>query len=105
MKNPFNRSGSGYPYGSKKRITPEGEPLEGSGLSRSIVRIIIPVIIGIIIISVIAISSVRIVDAGNRGVLVQFGNEDTENCRKRNFCIQRLARCKYSSSFKLSRKS
>src|ERR671918_2638175 len=79
MRNPFRRSGSGYPYGSKKRITPEGEPLEGSGLSRSIVRIIIPVIIGIIIISVIAISSVRIVDAGNRGILVQFGNVATEN--------------------------
>jgi prohibitin 2 len=79
MKNPFNRSGSGYPYGSKKRITPEGEPLEGSGLSRSIVRIIIPVIIGIIIISVVAISSVRIVDAGNRGVLVQFGNVATDS--------------------------
>jgi hypothetical protein len=30
MRNPFGRSG--YPYGSKKRITPEGEPLEGSGL-------------------------------------------------------------------------
>src|ERR687895_708324 len=79
MRNPFRRSGSGYPYGSKKRITPEGEPLEGSGLSRSIVRIIIPVIIGIIIISVIAISSVRIVDAGNRGVLVQFGNVATDS--------------------------
>src|ERR671913_692917 len=78
MANPFKRSGSGYPYGSKKRITPEGEPLEGSGLSRSIVRIIIPVIIGIIIISVIAASSVRIVDAGNRGILVQFGNVDTD---------------------------
>src|ERR671911_528149 len=77
MVNPFKRSGD--PYGRKKRITPEGEPLEGSGLSRSIVRIIIPVIIGIIIISVIAISSVRIVDAGNRGVLVQFGNVATDS--------------------------
>src|ERR687898_479992 len=79
MKNPFNRSGSGYPYGSKKRITPEGEPLEGSGRSRSIVRIVVPIIVGIIIISVIAISSVRIVDAGNRGVLVQFGNVATDS--------------------------
>ena len=77
MKNPFNRSG--YPYGSKKRITPDGEPLEGTGRSRSLVRIVIPVIIGIIIVSIIAVSSVRIVDAGNRGILVQFGNVATDN--------------------------
>jgi regulator of protease activity HflC (stomatin/prohibitin superfamily) len=76
MRNPFNRSG--YPYGSRRRVTPEGEPLEGGGTSRSLVRIIIPIIIGIIIISIIAVSSVRIVDAGNRGVLVQFGNVDTD---------------------------
>jgi prohibitin 2 len=42
-----------------------------------LVRIVVPIIIGIIIISIIAISSVRTVDAGNRGVLVQFGNVDT----------------------------
>src|ERR671921_65718 len=77
MANPFKRSG--YPHGSRKRITPEGEPLEGSGVSRSLVRIIVPIIIGIIIISVIAVSSVRIVDAGNRGILVQFGNVATDN--------------------------
>jgi len=76
MGNPFKRSG--YPYGSKKRTTPEGEPLEGSGVSRSLVRIIVPIIIGIIIISIIAVSSVRVVDAGNRGILVQFGNVDTD---------------------------
>jgi prohibitin 2 len=75
MRNPFDRSG--FPYGSRKRITPEGEPLEGSGVSRSFVRIVIPIIICTIIVSVIAISSVRIVDAGFRGVLVQFGNVDT----------------------------
>ena len=75
MRNPFDRSG--FPYGSRKGITPEGEPLEGSGVSRSFVRIVIPIIICIIIVSVIAISSVRIVDAGYRGVLVQFGNVDT----------------------------
>jgi hypothetical protein len=61
MRNPFDRSR--YPYGNKKRITPEGEPLEGSGVSRSLVRIVVPIIIGIIIVAVIAISSVRIVDA------------------------------------------
>jgi prohibitin 2 len=77
MANPFKRSGD--PYGRKKRITPEGEPLEGTGRSRSIVRIVAPIIVGIIIISVIAVSSVRVVDAGNRGVLVQFGNVATDN--------------------------
>ena len=76
MRNPFDRSG--YPYGNRKRITPEGEPLEGTGRSRSLVRIVVPVIVGIIVISVIAVSSVRVVDAGNRGILVQFGNVDTD---------------------------
>ena len=75
MRNPFDRSS----YGNRKRITPEGEPLEGSGVSRSLVKIVVTIIIGIIIIAVIAISSVRIVDAGNRGVLVQFGNVATDN--------------------------
>src|ERR671913_886716 len=78
MANPFKRSGSGFPYGSNKRTTPEGEPLEGTGRSRSIVRIVVPIIVGIIVISVIAVSSVRVVDAGNRGILVQFGNVDTD---------------------------
>jgi prohibitin 2 len=75
MRNPFKRSG--YPY-KRKRITPEGEPLEGGGISRSLVKVVVPIIIGIIIISIIAVSSVRTVDAGNRGVLVQFGNVDTD---------------------------
>jgi prohibitin 2 len=76
MANPFKRSGDPY---KRKRITPEGEPLEGGGgVSRSLVRIVIPIIIGIIIISIIAVSSVRMVDAGNRGVLVRFGNVDTD---------------------------
>src|ERR687896_105241 len=76
MRNPFK--GSDYPYGNRKRITPEGEPLEGSGGSRSLVKIVVPIIVGIIVISVIAVSSVRVVDAGNRGILVQFGNVDTD---------------------------
>ena len=76
MENPFKRSGSRNPYG-RRRVTPEGEPLEGSGSSRSLIRIVVPVIIGIIIISIIAISSVRIVDAGNRGILLHFGAVDT----------------------------
>src|SRR5215216_2750086 len=76
MRNPFKRSGDPY---KRKRITPEGEPLEGGGgVSRSLVRIVVPIIIGIIIISIIAVSSVRIVDAGYRGVLVRFGNVDTD---------------------------
>ena len=76
MRNPFDRSG--YPYGNRKRITPEGEPLEGTGRSRSLVRIVLPIIVGIIVISIIAVSSIRVVDAGNRGILVQFGNVDTD---------------------------
>ncbi len=54
-ENPFK--GSEYPYGSRKRITPEGEPLEGSGGSRSLVKIVVPIIVDIIIIAVMAISS------------------------------------------------
>jgi regulator of protease activity HflC (stomatin/prohibitin superfamily) len=77
MKNPFDRSG--YPYERRRKITPEGEPLEGSGRSRSLVRVIVPIIIGIIIVSIIAVSSVRMVDAGHRGVLVKFGNVYTDN--------------------------
>jgi prohibitin 2 len=73
MKNPFKRN---HPY---KRRTPEGEPLEGSGSSRSSLKIIAPIIVGIIIISIIAVSSVRTVEAGHRGVLVQFGNIDTDS--------------------------
>jgi hypothetical protein len=46
VKNPFKRSGSDY-SSERKRITPEGEPLEGSGRSRSLVRVIVPVFIGI----------------------------------------------------------
>jgi prohibitin 2 len=75
VKNPFKRSG--YPYGSKRGIIP-GEPLEGSGRSR-LVKVVVPIIIGIIIVSIIAVSSVRMVDAGHRGVLVKFGNVDTDN--------------------------
>jgi len=77
MKNPFDKSG--YPSGRRRKITPEGEPLEGTGRSRSLVRVVVPIIIGIIIVSIIAVSSVRMVDAGNRGVLVKFGNVDTDN--------------------------
>src|SRR5919108_3127646 len=75
MENPFKRPGGGNPYG-RRRVTPEGEPLEGSGSSCPLIKIIVPIIVGIIIISVTAISSVRIVEAGNRGILLHFGAVD-----------------------------
>jgi prohibitin 2 len=73
LKNPFKRD---YPY---KRRTPEGAPLEGSGSRRSSLKIIAPIVVGMIIVSIIAVSSVRTVEAGHRGVLVQFGNIDTDS--------------------------
>ena len=63
-----------------QRKTREGEPLEdyrgegGGGLiSRSSVRIVIPAIIGFILLVVVVSASVKIVDAGHRGVLLNFG--------------------------------
>lgn len=67
-----------------QRMTREGEPLEdyrgegGVGLiSRSSIRIVIPVIIGFILLIVVLAASIKIVDAGNRGVLLNFGAVDT----------------------------
>jgi prohibitin 2 len=86
--------------GKNKRITPEGEPLEdtggggrfpgggkggffrrsrGPGIgkgSNSLIKIVIPAVIGIIIVAFLIINSVKIVDAGNRGVLLTFGAVD-----------------------------
>src|SRR5918992_4857096 len=66
--------------GRYQRTTREGEPLEdyrgggGGGLiSRSSVRIVIPAIIGFILLVVVVSASVKIVDAGHRGVLLNFG--------------------------------
>lgn len=65
-----------------RRITPDGEPLEdvggggGFGFS-SPLKIAIPAIIAVIIIFVILTSSLKIVEAGNRGVLLKFGAVDT----------------------------
>src|SRR5919109_1124243 len=73
---PFFRSGS-RPYGRK---TPEGEPLEEYNQGRKIgsfVRVAIPVIIGIIVLVVVLSASIKIVDAGHRGVLLNFGAVDT----------------------------
>jgi regulator of protease activity HflC (stomatin/prohibitin superfamily) len=73
----FNRG-----YGGKRR-TPEGEALEdtrsysGSGVPRTLMRVVIPAVIGVIVLSVVLVSSVKIVEAGHRGVLVQFGAVDT----------------------------
>src|SRR5918997_7129058 len=69
--------------GRYQRATREGEPLEdyrgeGGGLvSRSSMRIVVPVIIGFIILVVVLAASVKIVEAGHRGVLLQFGAVDT----------------------------
>jgi len=66
-----------------RKSTPEGEPLEdprsypNGGLPRRITKIAIPVIIGIIVLSVVIASSVKIVEAGYRGVLTNFGAVDT----------------------------
>jgi prohibitin 2 len=73
VRNPFRRSGSPY---ERRRTTPEGEPLENTR-SRPFVRIVIPAIIGIIILLFIVSASVKIVDAGYRGVLLKFGAVDT----------------------------
>ena len=75
MRNPFRRS-SRSPY-ERRRTTVEGEPLENVG-GRPFVRIVIPAIIGIIILLFVVSASVKIVDAGHRGVLVQFGNVATD---------------------------
>ncbi len=46
-------------------------------ISRSSVRIIVPVIIGFILLVVVLSASIKIVEAGNRGVLLNFGAVDT----------------------------
>jgi regulator of protease activity HflC (stomatin/prohibitin superfamily) len=95
--NPFKRKDKDYPYGSSsnnsgsRRTTPEGEPLEdphGSPYSRGsvpdrgrisspLIKIVIPAVIGIIIVAIAVTGSVKIVDAGYRGVLLSFGAVDT----------------------------
>jgi regulator of protease activity HflC (stomatin/prohibitin superfamily) len=76
VRNPFRSSRSPYER-RRRRATIEGEPLENVG-GRPFVRIIIPAIIGIIILLFLVSASVKIVDAGHRGVLVQFGNVATD---------------------------
>jgi prohibitin 2 len=90
MKRNFFRKKSG----KTKRVTPEVEPLEDAGSgggfpgggrgggffgrgSGGVIKIVIPAIIGIIVIAILVTGSVKIVDAGNRGVLLNFGAVDT----------------------------
>jgi prohibitin 2 len=88
MTNPFKKNPSNL-----KRITPEGEPLEesgpGSGFpggarsgflgrgSRRTFGVVILAIIAIVIVAILVTGSVKIVDAGHRGVLLNFGAVDT----------------------------
>jgi prohibitin 2 len=72
----------GTPFRGMKsyRTTPEGEPLEGyegSSIPRRFAKTAILAVIGIIIVVVILAASIKIVEAGNRGVLIQFGAVDT----------------------------
>jgi prohibitin 2 len=73
QKGQFSGFGKQYPRGG---VTPEGEPLESypnSGYNKSLFRVIIPAVIGLIIVIVLVTASVKTVDAGHRGVLLQFG--------------------------------
>jgi len=75
-------------YGKKiypgRKSTPEGEPLEdprsysaGRGFPKRMTRMIIPIIIAVVVVSIVLASGIKIVEAGNRGVLLQFGAVDT----------------------------
>ena len=85
-KRRFGGGAAAFRRGPKRyqRTTREGEPLEdyrgegGVGLiSRSSIRVVIPVIIAVIILIVVLSASIKIVEAGNRGVLLNFGAVDT----------------------------
>jgi prohibitin 2 len=66
-----------------QRMTREGEPLEdfrgeSAGLmTRSSIRIVAPAIIAFIMVIIVLTSSIKIVEAGYRGVLLNFGAVDT----------------------------
>ena len=72
-------------FGRGGRVTPEGEPLESPGaygapggrIPPRVARVIVPGIIGFIVMIVVISASVKIVDAGHRGVLLEFGAVDT----------------------------
>jgi prohibitin 2 len=66
-KNPFKRGKPRHPY---------EDPYSNSNYSKRIMKIAIPAIVGVIIVAILIVSSVKIVDAGNRGVLLSFGAVD-----------------------------
>jgi len=66
-KNPFKRGNPRHPY---------EDPYSNSNYSKRLMKIAIPAIVGVIIVAVLIVSSVKIVDAGNRGVLLNFGAVD-----------------------------
>ena len=66
-KNPFKRAKPRYPY---------DDPNLNPNSNKRILRIAIPAIVGLIIVAILIVSSVKIVDAGNRGVLLSFGAVD-----------------------------
>ncbi|MGH9982558.1 MAG: prohibitin family protein [Nitrososphaeraceae archaeon] len=75
-RNPFKR-------GKDSDYDPYREPVfgENSGIRRfgsgRITKVAIPIIIGVIITGILITISIKIVDAGNRGVLLNFGAVDT----------------------------
>lgn len=75
-RNPFSRrNGPGYdPY--REPVVGENTGIGRYGVGR-FAKIAIPVIIGVIIIAILITTSIKIVDAGNRGVLLSFGAVDT----------------------------
>ncbi|MDR4510107.1 MAG: prohibitin family protein [Nitrososphaeraceae archaeon] len=78
MRSPMG-GGFGRRY-SPDKVTPEGEPLESyspMSFNTSVMKVIIPAIIAIIVVIVVLTSSVKIVDAGYRGILLHFGAVDT----------------------------
>jgi len=77
QKSPFSGFGRQYSRGG---VTPEGEPLESyssSGYNKSLFRVIIPAVTGLIIVIVLITASVKTIEAGHRGVLLHFGAVDT----------------------------
>jgi regulator of protease activity HflC (stomatin/prohibitin superfamily) len=68
-----------------RRTTREGEPLEDphafgrsrAGFPKGFARMAIPIVIGFIVLITVLASSIKIVEAGHRGVLLQFGAVDT----------------------------
>jgi prohibitin 2 len=73
-RNPFSRR-------NRKGYDPYREPVIGEnryGFGRY-TKIIIPIIVGVIIAGILVFASIKIVDAGHRGVLLHFGAVDTSS--------------------------